>query len=222
MKKKQSPPTIQEYKIRCSEIEIIILYRMMLLRTAKNLSTEEVSFLMGKEDDFIEKIESFKIKSIYAHDLFVFTQVLDYNAGVVYPNSVDIDHQKFNYKMFKTICSDRVIYELKQLDENKEAFETIFLLMDSRHDIDSFSNSTANEIEQLKNLMDKLFEKGYFTQERLAYEILYKCQDAIDSSIAPKNLKVVLQNYVDNKEKYHLEQRISSKKNFSGVAYLQV
>lgn len=222
MKKKQSPPTIQEYKIRCSEIEIIILYRMMLLRTAKNLSTEEVSFLMGKEDDFIEKIESFKIKSIYAHDLFVFTQVLDYNAGVVYPNSVDVDHQKFNYKMFKTICSDRVIYELKQLDENKEAFETIFLLMDSRHDIDSFSNSTANEIEQLKNLMDKLFEKGYFTQERLAYEILYKCQDAIDSSIAPKNLKVVLQNYVDNKEKYHLEQRISSKKNFSGVAYLQV
>lgn len=222
MKKKQSPPTIQEYKIRCSEIEIIILYRMMLLRTAKNLSTEEVSFLMGKEDDFIEKIESFKIKSIYAHDLFVFTQVLDYNAGVVYPNSVDTDHQKFNYKMFKTICSDRVIYELKQLDENKEAFKTIFLLMDSRHDIDSFSNSTANEIEQLKNLMDKLFEKGYFTQERLAYEILYKCQDAIDSSIAPKNLKVVLQNYVDNKEKYHLEQRISSKKNFSGVAYLQV
>jgi len=222
MKKKQSPPTIQEYKIRCSEIEIIILYRMMLLRTAKNLSTEEVSFLMGKEDDFIEKIESFKIKSIYAHDLFVFTQVLDYNAGVVYPNSVDIDHQKFNYKMFKTICSDRVIYELKQLDENKEAFKTIFLLMDSRHDIDSFSNSTANEIEQLKNLMDKLFEKGYFTQERLAYEILYKCQDAIDSSIAPKNLKVVLQNYVDNKEKYHLEQRIPSKKNFSGVAYLQV
>ncbi|MGJ1325183.1 hypothetical protein ACR780_21085 [Sphingobacterium faecium] len=222
MKKKQSPPTIQEYKIRCSEIEIIILYRMMLLRTAKNLSTEEVSFLMGKEDDFIEKIESFKIKSIYAHDLFVFTQVLDYNAGVVYPNSVDVDHQKFNYKMFKTICSDRVIYELKQLDENKEAFKTIFLLMDSRHDIDSFSNSTANEIEQLKNLMDKLFEKGYFTQERLAYEILYKCQDAIDSSIAPKNLKVVLQNYVDNKEKYHLEQRISSKKNFSGVAYLQV
>lgn len=222
MKKKQSPPTIQEYKIRCSEIEIIILYRMMLLRTAKNLSTEEVSFLMGKEDDFIEKIESFKIKSIYAHDLFVFTQVLDYNAGVVYPHSVDIDHQKFNYKMFKTICSDRVIYELKQLDENKEAFKTIFLLMDSRHDIDSFSNSTANEIEQLKNLMDKLFEKGYFTQERLAYEILYKCQDAIDSSIAPKNLKVVLQNYVDNKEKYHLEQRISSKKNFSGVAYLQV
>lgn len=222
MKKKQFPPTIQEYKIRCSEIEIIILYRMMLLRTAKNLSTEEVSFLMGKEDDFIEKIESFKIKSIYAHDLFVFTQVLDYNAGVVYPNSVDIDHQKFNYKMFKTICSDRVIYELKQLDENKEAFKTIFLLMDSRHDIDSFSNSTANEIEQLKNLMDKLFEKGYFTQERLAYEILYKCQDAIDSSIAPKNLKVVLQNYVDNKEKYHLEQRISSKKNFSGVAYLQV
>ena len=222
MKKKQSPPTTQEYKIRCSEIEIIILYRMMLLRTAKNLSTEEVSFLMGKEDDFIEKIESFKIKSIYAHDLFVFTQVLDYNAGVVYPNSVDIDHQKFNYKMFKTICSDRVIYELKQLDENKEAFKIIFLLMDSRHDIDSFSNSTANEIEQLKNLMDKLFEKGYFTQERLAYEILYKCQDAIDSSIAPKNLKVVLQNYVDNKEKYHLEQRISSKKNFSGVAYLQV
>ncbi|MEN5196425.1 hypothetical protein [Sphingobacterium faecium] len=222
MKKKQSPPTIQEYKIRCSEIEIIILYRMMLLRTAKNLSTEEVSFLMGKEDDFIEKIESFKIKSIYAHDLFVFTQVLDYNAGVVYPNSVDIDHQKFNYKMFKTICSDRVIYELKQLDENKEAFKTIFLLMDSRHDIDSFSNSTANEIEQLNNLMDKLFEKGYFTQERLAYEILYKCQDAIDSYIAPKNLKVVLQNYVDNKEKYHLEQRISSKKNFSGVAYLQV
>ena len=222
MKKKQSPPTIQEYKIRCSEIEIIILYRMMLLRTAKNLSTEEVSFLMGKEDDFIEKIESFKIKSIYAHDLFVFTQVLDYNAGVVYPNSVDVDHQKFNYKMFKTICSDRVIYELKQLDENKEAFKIIFLLMDSRHDIDSFSNSTANEIEQLKNLMDKLFEKGYFTQERLAYEILYKCQDAIDSSIAPKNLKVVLQNYVDNKEKYHLEQRISSKKNFSGVAYLQV
>lgn len=222
MKKKQSPPTTQEYKIRCSEIEIIILYRMMLLRTAKNLSTEEVSFLMGKEDDFIEKIESFKIKSIYAHDLFVFTQVLDYNAGVVYPNSVDVDHQKFNYKMFKTICSDRVIYELKQLDENKEAFKIIFLLMDSRHDIDSFSNSTANEIEQLKNLMDKLFEKGYFTQERLAYEILYKCQDAIDSSIAPKNLKVVLQNYVDKKEEYHLEQRISSKKNFSGFAYLQV
>lgn len=47
MKKKEFKPTTKVYTIRCSEIEIIIIYRMMLLRIAKKLSTEEASFLMG-------------------------------------------------------------------------------------------------------------------------------------------------------------------------------
>lgn len=222
MEKKEFKPIIKVYSIHCSEIEITIIYRMMLLRTAKHLSTEEVSFLMGKEHDFIEKIETFKIKSVYAHDLYIFTQVLDYNAGAAYPKSVDVDHQKFDYDMFVTIFSDRVIYELKQLDENKKAIKTIFLLIDSRHDIDCFNNSTATEIEQLRSLMRQLFVEGYFTEERIAYEILNKCQNSIDRSISPKNLMLVLQDYLDKKEDYHLEQKISSKKNFSGFAYLQI
>lgn len=221
MEKKEITPTIKEYTIRCREIVIIIIYRMMLLRMAKDLSTEEVSFLMGKEHDFIKKIETFKLKHISAHDLYIFTQVLDYGAGDAYPNTLDIDHQRIDYKMFVTTCSDRVIYELKQLGENKEAIKTIFLLIDSRHDIDCSSNSTAKEIEQLRSLMPQLFAEGYFTEERIAYEILSKCQDAIDTSISPKNLMVVLRGYLDRKEDYHLEQKRSSRNNFPGLAYLQ-
>lgn len=33
---------------------------------------------------------------------------------------------------------------------------------------------------------------------------------------------LVLQDYLDKKEDYHLEQKISSKKNFPGFAYLQI
>ncbi|GGH04957.1 hypothetical protein FAZ19_05255 [Sphingobacterium alkalisoli] len=221
MKEKEIIPKTKAYSIRCSELEILIIYRLLILRLAKHLSGKEASFLMGKPLDYIDKVETFEIKRIYAHDLYVFTQVLDFeNAGSAYPIPIDPNNEKNSYQMVVTNYTDRVIYDLKQVDSNNTPIKTIFLLVDTSN-VQIVYNSDEEEYGKLKSTLHELFEEGYFSEERLAYDILYTCNKRMDSYIKPKKLMEIIQNHMEGKERFSLVQKKSSKPNFTGLVYIK-
>ncbi|MGE8376913.1 MAG: hypothetical protein ACN6PN_01140, partial [Sphingobacterium sp.] len=88
------------YRRRCEELDILIYYRMLLQRISRHLSPEEVSFLMGKPLDFMTGIETFKIKSILAFDLFSMYRVLEVNSmDSMMPFGVELSSQKNLYEL---------------------------------------------------------------------------------------------------------------------------
>ena len=70
-------PFIKFYGAKLQEIQVDILYRILIQRIAKHYSTEEVSFLMGKSLIFASNIENLKIKDILAIDLITMKKALE-------------------------------------------------------------------------------------------------------------------------------------------------
>ncbi len=222
MKKKNDELSVKTYIIKCTEIEILIIYRMMVLRISKHFSGEEVSFLMGKPLDYIDKIETFKLKKVLALDLYVFSLALDFeNAGCAYPVFMDTDNKENRYEMVVSTYKDHVIYELRQVDLNNVVVKPLFILIDNNHTLERVYTSTAAEIEKLKNVVHELFKESFFQEERTAYDIRYACQRKLESGVEPKKLMAILESYLSDKEYFHLAKRKSTKMNFNGFVYIE-
>ncbi|MDF2477785.1 MAG: hypothetical protein K0S24_3268 [Sphingobacterium sp.] len=189
------------YKRKCEEIEILICYRMLLQRISRHLSPEEVSFLMGKPLDFMTSIETFKIKSILAFDLFSMYRVLEVNSmDSMMPFGVELSSQKNLYELHVTTLADRVIYELYKVDveQNQKVIE--FKLIDARHDIDPYTNSTTEEVEKIRIFLNEQIDVGFFNEERQPDEIHNLCCAELKRYIRPKNLMLVLDELLQGSE----------------------
>ncbi|MBL1407925.1 hypothetical protein [Sphingobacterium faecale] len=222
MKKKNDEPKVKTYIIKCTEIEILIIYRMMVLRISKHFSGAEVSFLMGKPLDYIDKIETFKLKKVLALDLYIFSLALDFeNGGCAYPVFMGTDNEENRYEMVVSTYKEHVIYELRQVDLNNVVVKPIFILIDNNYTLERVYTSTAAEIEKLKNVVRELFKEKFFQEERTAYDIRYACQEKLGSSVEPKKLITILESYLSGKEDFSLTQRKSTKMNFNGFVYVE-
>ncbi len=119
------------YRRKCEKLDILIYYRMLLQRISRHLSPEEVSFLMGKPLDFMSKIETFKLKRIFAYDLFSMYRVLEVNSmDSMMPSGVELSSQKNIYELHVTALADRGIYELYRVDVEQDQKNTEFKLID--------------------------------------------------------------------------------------------
>ena len=199
--KKLKNQTTKIYKRKCEEIEILIYYRMLLQRISRHLSPEEVSFLMGKPLDFMTRIETFKIKSILAFDLFSMHRVLEVNSmDSMMPFGVELLSQKNLYELHVTTLADRVIYDMYKVDVQQDQKVMEFKLMDIRHDIDTHTNSTTEEVKKIRILLNEQIDAGFFNEERQPYEIHNLCCTELKQYIQPKNLMLVLDELLQGSE----------------------
>lgn len=181
------------YRRKCEKLDILIYYRMLLQRISRHLSPEEVSFLMGKPLDFMSKIETFKLKRIFAYDLFSMYRVLEVNSmDSMMPSGVELSSQKNLYELHVTALADRVIYELYRVDVEQDQKNTEFKLIDIRHDIDHYKVSTADEVEKIRDFLNEKIDAEFFNEERQPYEIYNLCCVELKQYMQPKNLIKVL------------------------------
>lgn len=205
------------YKRKCEEIEILIYYRMLLHRISRHLSPKEVSFLMGKPLDFMTRIETFKIKSILAYDSFVMHGVLEINnLDTMVHLGLEISLQENTYELHVTTLVDRVIYELFRVDVEQDQKVIEFKLIEIRHDIDPYINSTTEEVKKIRILLDEQIDVGYFNEEKEPYEIHKLCCTELKRYIRPKNLMLVLDELLQGSE----ETRIVCHQNEQGFGYV--
>lgn len=190
------------YKRECNELEILILYRMILQRISRHLSPEEVSFLMGKPLDFIKKVETFKIKSSRLEDLWLIHLVLELNSiNGMMPLGVELSTQKNTYELHMTKLADRVIYAMYKVDVEQDQKVMEFKLIDIRHDIDPYELSTTEEVKKIRILLDEQIDAGFFNEEKEPYEIQKLCCTELKQYIQPKNLMLVLDEFLQGSEK---------------------
>ncbi|MEI2274965.1 hypothetical protein OHD16_22740 [Sphingobacterium sp. ML3W] len=189
------------YRRRCEELDILIYYRMLLQRISRHLSPEEVSFLMGKPLDFMTGIETFKIKSILAFDLFSMYRVLEVNSmDSMMPFGVELSSQKNLYELHVTTLADRVIYDMYKVDVEQDQKIIEFKLIDIRHDIDHYKVSTADEVEKIRIFLNEKIGAGFFNEERQPYEIHALCCVELKQYMQPKNLMLVLDELLQGSE----------------------
>ena len=189
------------YRRRCEELDILIYYRMLLQRISRHLSPEEVSFLMGKPLDFMTGIETFKIKSILAFDLFSMYRVLEVNSmDSMMPFGVELSSQKNLYELHVTTLADRVIYDMYKVDVEQDQKIIEFKLIDIRHDIDHYKVSTADEVEKIRLFLNEKIGAGFFNEERQPYEIHALCCVELKQYMQPKNLMLVLDELLQGSE----------------------
>lgn len=189
------------YKRKCEEIEILVYYRMLLQRISRHLSPKEVSFLMGKPLDFMTRIETFKIKSILAYDSFVMHGVLEINnLDTMVHLGLEISLQENTYELHVTTLVDRVIYELFRVDVEQDQKVIEFKLIEIRHDIDPYINSTTEEVKKIRILLDEQIDAGFFNEERQPYEIHSLCCAELKQYMQPKNLMLVLNELFQRNE----------------------
>lgn len=205
------------YKRECNELEILIFYRMILQRISRHLSPEEVSFLMGKPLDFMSKVERFRIKKIFIQDVVVMHRALAVNSiNSLMHLGEDISSQDNAYELHVTKLADRVIYEMYKVDVQQDQKIKEFKLIDIRHDIDPYTNSTTEEVKKIRILLDEQIDAGYFSEERIAYEIHNLCCEKLEKYIQPKNLMLVLDELLQGNE----ERRIVRKETGYGFGYV--
>lgn len=210
-------PSTKVYKRKCQEIEILIFYRMILHRISRHLSPEEVSFLMGKPLDFMTKIETFRIKQISMHDVFVMNDVLAINnLDTMVHMGVKISSAEKRYELHMTKLADRVIYQLYKVDEEQDQRVIEFKLIDIRHDIDPYESSTADELEKITVLLEETIDAGYFNEEKQPDEVHKLCCEKLESYVRPKNLMKVLDDLLSLSG----ERKIVRKESPYGFAYV--
>lgn len=217
MKIKKIKAATKVYKRKCKELNILIYYRMLLQRISCHLSPEEVSFLMGKPLDFMSKIETFRIKTIFIQDLYTLHFVLEVNnVNSMIHMGAGISRQKSDYELRVTKLADRVTYEMYRFDIEQGQQVLEFKLIDIRHDIDPYENSTAEEVKKIRVLLDEKIDAGYFNEERRPNEIHKSCCDKLDEYVRPKNLMLVLDELLQRNE----GEGIARKRSECGFAYV--
>lgn len=216
MKKKVFKPRTKVYRRIYTPFEMMMYYRMLLLRISRNISPFEISFLMGKRLDFIGKIETFKLKRITMVDLFNMQQALDLKSiGFFIQEGIKSGDDNCHYKLTVTTLKNQIIHEVEKLDKELNVFVNEFKLIDKRHDIDPYSLSTVQELDEIRNFISELYVEGYFKEKREPYEIYTKCCTDMDQYLRPKNVLSVLQG--DSESAFSI-QRIESK---DGAFYVE-
>jgi len=128
----------------------------------------------------------------------------------------DISSQDNVYELHVTKLADRVIYEMYNVDVQQDQKIKEFKLIDIRHDIDHYKNSTAEEVKKISAFLDEQIDTGYFSEERIAYEIHNLCCEKLEKYIDPKNLMKVLDDLLNRSD----ERKIIRQKSKYGFAYV--
>ncbi|MCS4228299.1 hypothetical protein [Sphingobacterium sp. BIGb0165] len=104
----------------------------------------------------------------------------------------------------------------EQIDVEQDQKVKEFKLIDIRYDIDPSTNSTTDEVKKIETFLDEQIDGGYFSEERLAYEIHNLCCEKLEKYIQPKNLMLVLDELLQGSE----ETRIVRHQTGYGFGYV--
>lgn len=209
------------YQAKICRFNADIIYRILLLRIAKQYSPQEMSFLMGQSLNFMDKIETLQYTAIYMSDIFKMKEVLGAGFGLecftsfLFPLA---KQEKELYLLHKEVYDDYIIYHMvKCLHQEKTV--TAFMLQDNNPATDYFEHSTAEEIASLNRIIDTLLHNGYFNSERSPLEIFEKCKNFLFDHIKPRNLYTALSSFTKNRDYPKLQYKKSKE---HGYYYVKI
>lgn len=218
---KEHPQTakVTSYEARMSVFMIGTIYKIMIHRVCKRYSPEGLSFLMGKELSFIGKVEQMGHPNITLTDMGRIGEATGAtNLAYLFQEHGPSDLEKHTYRLTKTICKDRMLYEMVQLLKNGKT-ETLFVVWDENHETDYYPHSTHQEQESVRIAVQALIDLNYFYKQRPASEIFRECQSLVWEYLNPMNLYQVLTAFTKQRT-YPKLKRVKSK--YSAYEYITI
>ena len=173
-----------------------IIYRVMIKRISKGFSAEELSFLIGREQNYIAAIETCKAAVYTDEELRLIAIALnESNIRSFYPQlssaenvSVEMERQKKGNKIVHT-C-DIV---------TPEGYRQPFFNLEEDTLESSFENGTGPEDKAIAyDAVDILLRSGYFFEAKLPYKVFQSINRFLESiSISPFYIQLALDNYCE-------------------------
>lgn len=207
--------SIKKGRIECSALYVSFIYCILINRISRNYSSEELSFLLGQEDDFVENMELFK--SINFN-----TELYGYLGSVFghYHFMQDQGGQGMKEDLYEmTIYNNdyAIQYHLDCYVNKTETIPVFQLIEEHPNTIDKYSNSVKNDIEAAQRSIYLMVEAGAFTMCMSAKEIHQFIERATESRISPRYIKNELDKIAGRKGKAPLKK---TKRRSYGYRYI--
>ena len=188
---------VSVFSAECSLTYSSFIYCMMLNRLSRGYSAQELSFLLGQDDDFVADLERFErfdmgvelyqqLSKVFGHSSFIHQQ----HSG----------ERKMQHEMHIWKAGDTIFYRMECC---KNEFESITLFQVNEEDPevgkDRFSNSVKSFQKRSQDALNEMLVEGYFNKPIEAYEIHKICEHLASGWIDPVHIKSELQKLVGRK-----------------------
>lgn len=195
---------VNVFSAECSLTYSSFIYCMMLNRIAWGYSAQELSFLLGQDDDFVANLERFN-RFDAGVELFQQLGKVFYHASFIQPQhrgENELRHEMHIWKAGETIFYRMECY--------KSEFESITLFQVNEEDPEvgkyRYSNSVKSYQKQSQNTLNEMLVEGYFDKPIEACKIHRTSEDIAGQRIDPVHFQSELQKLVGRKGRAPLKR----------------
>jgi hypothetical protein len=175
-----------------TRLELEILYRIAMKRITKKFSTEQLSFLIGKPDDYVKNIEMLQTKFYTPEDLKCISIAFDdYDVDSYHPASMD--ETELEVRMEKQLINQQLFYKCTVHSADNENYE-YFSLMDVSPVVTEDDLKTESVLA--KDALKLLIDAGNFFEARFAVDFYLSLNDFLGRTLNPDALKKALKELV--------------------------
>lgn len=187
----------------CSPLYSSFIYCILINRISRGYSAEELSFLLGQEDNFIENLELLKDID-FSVDLY-------WHLYRVFGHAHFIHHQYHEEKtmmheMATWRVNDTIFYRMEYFINTHESVLLFQLSEESPVYRERYTNSIDMEIERCQKGLCLMIEQGAFDKPISALAIYRQIEDIIETKVDPINLKKELDKLWGRKGKAPLKR----------------
>lgn len=189
------------YTENLSDISIMrvnVLYSLMLIRISRGYTSEDVSYLMGFEENIIEEMEEFN-RNIDLSDVYRFVEAMEENSmkGILFTN-FGISNSESNYKLVKVVHDEFIEISLFR---DTDSAHNVFKLYEPNPDFIQDQESHNETILELRGILNIMFQGHFFDEPQTPFAIYRHCRSFCGSDLYPRQLKMVLNGMLKEKGK---------------------
>lgn len=187
-----------KYQAEIASDHLETIYLVMLKRISKGFSAETLSFFIGKEPDYIERVESFELPVYSGEDLEYIANVLEENNHKSFFGSVH-DQTVLNIVKESRSLENRLSHSYLSIDENSEEcllfmlHETIFGELENK-------TSSKENLDIARDALDLLFRAGYFFEGKTAGQVLNSINQFLTEPLDPIYIQKALYRFTKDWE----------------------
>ena len=197
------------YTGKLSGIELNILYSLMLLRISNGYTQDEVSFLMGYEENIVSDIEELRQEGIGLGTVYQFMEAVEKTSmkGIML-SELTMGDSEPDFKLIKVISKEIIEFSMF-VTEVKKPDEMVFKFYESNPAYIRFELSYEETMREIKGILEVMLQ-GFMFDEPQSPSMLYRrCSIVCGSELYPRHLKTALNDMLSKRSNPKLVRRKS-------------
>jgi hypothetical protein len=187
------------HKFTFPSFEFIKIYLVRDRRVYLGISAYELSFLLGKDLQFVKDVEDPLEKKRYGiNDTNYLWLILSGPLSSIMPDRVTVN--TYHVKITKYSNGVRVtVYRIEKAETKEGPYEFFKEIEVEDKHVELFSSLKTSTFEKVQAYIDKLLSENFFDTPQRALDIYQKCQLKFGPEFHPRNMIKVLNFYTNKK-----------------------